>query len=151
MVQEGCGRIAFFRAARACIWISTSRRELVDFLRTVMPNEMEYPICLCKSLKRAKGTCESAGGVFRVARGHMQRENRRVEKLLMANCAFKRKFPFVLFQMIVHCVLILFSITANVANEFSCCIFSVCVDHFRCCAFLLGAAAISIFPRPPEA
>ena len=52
-----------------------------------------------------------------------------VEELLVTVSALEREVAFVAFKMIVHSVLMFFRNTTDAANEVTCCIFLVFVDH----------------------
>jgi len=94
----------------------------------MFPNEMNDPVCLRKSLMRAKGTLEA--GLFGVSGGNMNSECLGVEKLLLTGGTLKREMALMGLHVIMHGVLILLCGLADATYVVSCGILLIGVCHW---------------------
>ncbi len=100
-----------------------------NFINAVFSEIMDNSVCLCKGLIRADGTWEIGCLLYVMASGDMKLESRRLYEFFLAMWAFKWEFAFMTFKMVMHGVLLLFSLSADMANIFTGCIFCIFIDH----------------------
>jgi hypothetical protein len=98
----------------------------------MLAHEMNDPICLRKSLMRAKGTLE-ATSLIRVSGSNMNGQSLGMEKLLLTGWALKRKVALMGLQMIVHRVLILLYRLADATYKLSRSVLLIRVCHWLGC------------------
>ena len=126
MIQERRIAIAFLLTSGAC---KTPCAEARYLFSTMFPHEMNNPICLCKSLKRATGTFERSRLLLGVSGSYMESQRIGVEKLLLTGRALKGKMTLMCLQMIMHRVLILFNGLTDATHVGTLCVLLVGVWH----------------------
>ena len=125
MVQEGGMTVTLLltRGARQPC------RESLHLLITMLPHEMDYPICPCKSLIRATRAFKICSFLLGMPRGDMKCESLCMKKLLLTALTLKWKMTFMILHMIMHGVLILLNRLAYRTDIMPLCIFLVSVGH----------------------
>ena len=73
----------------------------------MLSHEVDDPICLRKSLMRAKGTFKCRSLLFGMACGDMNSQCLGMQELFLTGRALERKMALVRLQMVVHRILIL--------------------------------------------
>ena len=126
MIQECRIAIAFLLTSGACKAPCAEARYLFS---TMFPHEMNNPICLCKSLKRATGTFERSRLLLGVSGSYMERQRIGVEKLLLTSRALKWKMALVRLQMIMHRILVLFNSLTDATHIGTLCVLLVSIWH----------------------
>lgn len=126
MIQESRITITLLLTSGAC---KTPCAEARYLFSTMFPHEMNDPICLCKSLKRATGTFERSRLLLGMSGSYMESQCIGVEKLLLTGRALKRKMTLVRLQMIMHRILILFDGLADATHIGTLCVLLVGVWH----------------------
>jgi hypothetical protein len=126
-------------------WARESCRESLQLLLTMLPHEMDYPICPCKSLIRATRAFKIRSFLLGMPRGNMKRESLCVKELLLTRLTLKWKMTLVVLHMIMHGVLILLNHLAYRTDIMSFCVFLIRVGH----TFIAVSSKNSIFHAAP--
>jgi hypothetical protein len=95
----------------------------------MFPHEMNDPICLRKSLKRATGTFERGRLLLGMSGSYMKCQCIGVEKLLFTGRALKGKMTLVRLQMIMNRVLVLFHGLTDATHIGTLCVLLVGIWH----------------------
>ena len=110
-------------------WASEPRGESLQLLLTMLPHEMDYPICPCKSLIRATRAFKIRSFLLGMPRGNMKRESLCVKELLLTGLTLKGKMTFMVLHVIMHGVLILLDRLTYRTDIMSLCVFLIGVGH----------------------
>lgn len=106
MVEIARLAVAGLATSWALIGFTTASGECRQIVSAVLPDEMEYPVCLCESLERAERAAKSGRVFVGMAGGCVHLESGCMEEFFVAQVALKGQAPFVALEMVVHRVLI---------------------------------------------
>ena len=125
MIQEGSVTVTLLLTD----WASQPCRESLQLLVTMLPHEMDYPICPCKSLIGATRTFKIRSFLLGMPRCGMKCESLCMKELFLTDLTFKWKMTLMVLHMIMHGVLILLDRLAYRTDIMSLCVLLIRVGH----------------------
>jgi len=129
MIEEGRITIGHLFTGRTRQSSPCALCRLRNIFCAMLSHEMDYPICLCKSLIRATRTFERSGLLLGMFCRHVYSKSLGLKKLFFTNRTLEREMTLVILHVIVHRVLVLLHCLADRTHKVPLIILLIRISH----------------------